>query len=279
MDGAGGQPIEYWRASDTLAPFVSGYHRYRVALPPGVRMQDALFPSWATIRIAVTGSREWSLRIGSHAFDPVPHAAFVGPTSHAGYVDTNGGTLVGVGLLPLGWATLFGGDASRFANRVVPLETVAPECRTIQDALAAGMPVDAAFEQWLVNRIGRRAPDARIARIFAMLDDPAVSRIETIAEELGMTQRVLADFTRLHFGFTPKLLLRRSRFLRALSAVLTRPAEGAAVLDAAGYWDRSHFLRDSHLFLGCSIRDFVKRRGPLNQIALTVRSDVIGAPV
>ncbi len=279
MDKAGGQPIDYWRVSDTLAPFVTGYHRYAVPLPPGVTLRDVFFPSWATIRIALPGSQNWGLRLGSRSFDPVPTAAFVGPTSYAGYLEARGGALVGVGILPYGWAALFGGDVSRFANRVVPLHAIDVDAGSIEAAIGAGTRPDLAFEEWLSARLGRRTPDPRIAQVFAMLDDPVVTRIETIAEALGLTQRVLADFTRVHFGFTPKLLLRRSRFLRALSAVLTRSGDANEVVCAAGYWDRSHFLRDSHLFLGCSVRDFVKRRGPLNQVAMNVRAEVIGAPV
>jgi AraC-like DNA-binding protein len=187
--------------------------------------------------------------------------------------------LVGAGILPHGWAAIFGGDVSRIANRVVPLSSLDPDAASLEAAIGAGERPDLALEAWLGARIGRYVPDPRIARIFAMLDDPAVSRIETVAEALAMPQRVLAEFTRMHFGFTPKLLLRRGRFLRALSAVLTHPEQGPSALSAAGYWDRSHFLRDSHAFLGCSVRDFVKRRGPLNQVAMNVRAEVIGSPV
>lgn len=279
MDEAGGQPIDYWRVSDTLAPFVTGYHRYSVPLPPGMTLRDVFFPSWATIRIAMPGSQSWSLRLGSRTFDPVPAAAFIGPTSYAGYLEARGGALVGVGILPHGWAALFGGDVSRFANRVLPLSAIDADAGSIQAAIGDGVRPDIAFEVWLTARLGRRTPDPRIPALFQLLNDPAVARIENIAESLGVTSRALADFTRVHFGFTPKLLLRRSRFLRALSSVLTQPGKGASALDAAGYWDRSHFLRDCHLFLGCSVREFVKRRGPLNQVAMDVRADVIGAPV
>lgn len=280
MEAGAGAPIEYWRAADALAPFVTGYHRYDVPLPVGVSLKDVFFPSWASVRIALPGSRRWSLHVGSRRFDPVPPAAFIGPTSSAAYLETTGGVLVGFGVHPMGWAALFGGDISRFANRIVPLSTLDPTTDALVGALFEGEPPAAAFDAWLLARLSHARPvDPRIAQLYALIDDPAVDRIETICDALGLTQRALATFTRLHFGFTPKLLLRRSRFLRALSGVLTRPEQGASVLETAGYWDRSHFLRDSHLFLGCSIRDFSKRRGPLNQLALQARAEVLGAPV
>ena len=280
MEAGAGSPIEYWRASSSLSPFVTGYHRYNVALPAGTVLRDAFFPSWASVRITMPGNGRWSLRLGSRLFDPVPEAAFIGPTSYAGYLETGGGTLTGVGLLPMGWAALFGGDVSRHANRVMPLSAIDPGADALVRALHDGEPPQQAFDTWLSARLPRaREIDPRVEQLQAAIADPAIDRIETIADMLALTQRSLATFTRLHFGFTPKLLLRRGRFLRALSGVLTHPGDGAEVIEAAGYWDRSHFLRDSHLFLGCSIRDFAKRRGPLNQIALHTRAAVLGAPV
>ncbi|KQT33567.1 hypothetical protein ASG29_05910 [Sphingomonas sp. Leaf412] len=280
MEAGTRSPIEYWRASDTLSQFVTGYHRYNVALPPGMVLRDVFFPSWATVRIAIPESRRWSVRMASRQFDPVPENAFFGPSSYAGYLESHGGTLVGVGILPMGWAALFGGDISRHANRVVPLVAIDPGAAALVRALHEGEEPDAAFDAWLRERLSHGRPvDPRIAQLFALLHDPAIYRIETIAEMLHMTQRTLAAFTRGHFGFTPKLLLRRARFMRALSGVLSQPEDGAALIEAAGYWDRSHFLRDSHLFLGCSVRDFLKRRGPLNQVAMNARAEALGAPV
>jgi AraC-like DNA-binding protein len=217
--------------------------------------------------------------MGGRTVDPVPSVAFVGPTSHAGYIAAGSGALVGVGVLPVGWAQLFGGDVSRYANRVVPLAQLDPGAGLLASALHSTDP-KSAFDEWLEVRASRRPPpDPRIARLYALLHDPAITRIEAIAEELETPARVLAALARFNFGFTPKLLLRRSRFMRALSAVLSNPGESSHLLTEAGYWDRSHFLRDSHLFLGCSVREFLKRRGPLNQVAMRVREQVIGAPV
>lgn len=273
-------PVEYWNACSTLRGYVTGYHRYSVAMPPGMVVRDAFFPSWATIRIALPGSAPWSVRVGSRTFDPVPTTAFCGPSSYAGYLTTTGGTLVGVALLPLGWATLFGGDISRYANRVVPLAELDEDADNLAEALASTDNPAPVFDAWLKARLGLcPAPDERVPQLFALLEDPAPIRIEEMAEALNMSPRALASLTRYNFGFTPKLLLRRARFLRALSGVLIAGTDSARLIEEAGYWDRSHFLRDSHLFLGCSIRDFNKRRGPLNQMAMRVRTQVLGAAV
>lgn len=274
------QPIEYWTASAALDGLVTGYHRYSVSVPPGVTFRDAFFPNWGTIRIAMDGGAPWSLTMANRTFDPVPTLAFTGPSSHAGYVAAGNGVLVGAGILPCGWAQLFGGDVSRYANRVVPLTQIDAGAGQLQAALNDGADPKALFDEWLEARLRRRPPpDPRIAALYDLLQDPAVTRIEAIAETLNTPPRVLAALARFNFGFTPKLLLRRSRFMRALSAVLANPGDSSHLLTEAGYWDRSHFLRDSHLFLGCSVRDFLKRRGPLNPVAMRVREEVIGAAV
>jgi AraC-like DNA-binding protein len=273
-------PIQYWRPSAALAPYVTGYHSYHAALPPGLVLQDVFLPSWASIRVSLHESPPWSLRMGPRTFDPMPKAAFIGPTSCAGHLTTRGGTMVGVGLKPLGWAQLFGGDVSKHANRVIPLSQLDLGAEQLRETLDAADTPEQGFTHWLEARLHRRPPaDPRIDQLFTILEAGTETRIDVIAEMLGTNPRALATMTRQSFGFTPKLLLRRTRFTRALSALLAAPDQGQAVLEAAGYYDRSHLLRDSHLFLGCSVRDFMRNRGPLNQIALRVREKVLGRPV
>lgn len=280
MNTDGGTGVAYHKAGARLERYVTGYHQFTAPVLADGRLNDVFFPSVATIRVALRGSPPWSLKIGSRSYDPMPVITLTGPTSYAGYMSCAGGTLVGAGLLPYGWAQLFGGDVSRFANRVVPLGDVDPGAEMLRAALDGGDHVQQVFDAWLEARMERRPPaDPRIDRLSIMLQDPSTTRIETVAEALDMTPRALAALTRFNFGFTPKLLLRRTRFLRALSTVLTSPQAGPSVLEEAGYWDRSHFLRDSHLFLGCSVREFSRRRGPLNQLAIKARTDALGTPV
>ncbi len=277
---AGDVGVRYLPAGQRLARYVTGYHRFAAPVSAVRDIHDAFFPSVATIRVTLPPSPSWSLKLGSRCFDPVPPVALTGPTSYAGYVACGGGVLVGVGLRPFGWAQFFGGDVSRYANRVIALDDIDPGAQMLCDALERDDAFDAVFDQWLEARLQRRPPaDPRIEVLCEMLRDPATTRIETVAEVLDMSPRGLAAMTRFNFGFTPKLLLRRTRFLRAVTIVLTDPEGGPAALEAAGYWDRSHFLRDSHLFLGCSVRDFARRRGPHNQVAIAARVQAFGTPV
>ena len=58
-------------------------------------------------------------------------------------------------------------------------------------------------------------------------------------------------------GYGPKLLIRRTRFLRVLATMLladTNPDHSAV---PPGYHDVPHFLRDARDFLGMTAREFL----------------------
>ncbi len=280
MANADNSPVTFWRASERFEGLVTGFHRFRLGLPSAVPFRDVFFPSFATIRFAIEDARPWSMRLGARRFD-MPFASFAGPTDVAGWVEAQGGAVVGLGLRAQGWARLFGGDLSAYANRVVPLSTLDIGADALLDKLDGCEHPPAVFERWLDCLLAaRRTVDPRLTRLEALIADAATARIETLAEELDLTARQLGTLSRRNFGFTPKVLLRRRRFLRALSVTLdAAPEESGGLLAEAGYWDRSHFLRDAHLFLGCSIREFRQRRGPLHALVMQTRAEVLGAPV
>ncbi|MGN6818692.1 MAG: hypothetical protein ACTHJR_08475, partial [Sphingomonas sp.] len=113
--------VDFWLPAPALRGYISGYHRYELTRAHcDDRFNDVFFPAWPNIRFTID-AEPWSVTLGRRTVDPVPEAAFFGPSSHAGYVSAGSGTLIGIGLTPAGWARLHGGDLSRFADRVVPL--------------------------------------------------------------------------------------------------------------------------------------------------------------
>lgn len=272
--------MHYWACDPRLARYVTGYHRYRVTVPPGQVLEDVFFPSWAVMRFAVEDPAPWSLRRGPRVYDPVPGAMLEGPSSYAGYVRSVRGAVIGVGILPEGWARLFDVPASSVANRVVPLASLLPDAPDLHRALDGAEAPNAVLDAWLLDKLAAAPePDPMVGPLYALVADPEVTRVEDMLDRLVLPHRGLMALSKQHLGFTPKLLLRRARFLRALSAGLARGGEWDGVVAEAGYFDRSHFLRDSNLFLGCSLREFQARQGPLNAMALKVRTQVLGTPV
>lgn len=273
--------IEYQRPDPRLNPYISGYHRYTLRLGAGERIQDVLFPGWANVRFSV-GAGPWRVRLGRRTFEPVPDAALFGPSSHAGYVDAGSGTLVGAGITPVGWARLFGVDASAFADRVVPLEAViGADAQRVAAELNSGGAPAATFDAFFLARLQQMPAEPHdVAALFAALGEPGVDSVTALAERLDASLRTVSRVSRSAFGFTPKLLLRRARFMRALMAALTLGrGRWSEALGPAGYYDQSHFLKDCRLFLGCSLGAFAAYPKPLAELSMRLRDQALGAPV
>ncbi len=273
--------MTFWRPDPRLAPFVSGYHRYAIGGAPGKRVQDVFYPAWTNLRFTYDAEGPWSVRIRRRSFDPVPESALFGPTSHAGYVETSRGWMIGAGVTPAGWARLFGGDASAVADRIVPLGVVVDDAETLRRAVVAAESPNGAFDAWFLDRLAARPPaDPAVDAIFQQINDPAIVEIATLAARIGLVPRALLRITQHNFGFAPKLLLRRARFLRALIAASASDRGGwAGAARGAGYWDGSHFLRDCHLFLDRKLSDFIAMEKPLNRLSTAARNAVLGAPM
>ena len=238
------------------------------------------FPAWVNMRFAIDAD-PWTVRIGPRLFNPEEPALF-GPTSRSGYVDTGSGALIGIGFTPMGWARLFARDASRFADRVSPLaEAIGHEANELSAALREQCHPPEIFDAWLCDRLTRSEPEPElVAQVLEQIGDPGVTTVATLAANVGMAERLLERFIRRNFGFTPKLLLRRGRFLRALMKIqgLERGTWSSAV-SAAGYYDQSHFLRDCRLFLGMPLSKFTSLPKPIAAASLRLRAQALGAPI
>ena len=114
-----------------------------------------------------------------------------------------------------------------------------------------------------------------------MLDlfvDDRVDGLPALTASLGMPAHTLRRLSTRHFGFPPKLLLLRARFLRSF----VRMVLAGDVLDysliASSYHDVSHFLRDAGSFLGTTPKRFMAQPTTFLQGALHARAAALGAP-
>lgn len=273
--------IDFWQPAPELRAYVSGYHRYELGnRGSGMRYNDVFFPAWANIRFSLDAD-PWSVRIGRRTFDPVPERALFGPSSQAGYVAAGGGAMIGFGITPLGWWRLHGGDVSKLADRVVPLKAVFPWLDGLAQEIGASADPAALFDRHLKSRLDScERGNPAIEILFQRLLDPVVQRVDDLGAGLGLNGRQIARLTRSCFGFTPKLLLRRARFLRAFSVVRnSERGHWKDAIPAAGYWDGSHFLRDCHQFLGMPLNEFMAMPRPINRISMQRRDAILGAPM
>ena len=279
-----GMAIRYDRPAAALADFITGYHVYRSSAAPGGEGQvDWFLPATANVRIAIDAG-PIAVSIGRRTYDPLPAASLFGPTSQALKATTHGGVMIGFGISALGWGRLMRRPADDFRNRIVPLEDVLG--RGFTNRLVAALQAatdDAAvapiLDALLIERLGPPQRDAALVRqLMEILASDGPADMASAAARLDIPTHALRRLSVRHFGFPPKMLLMRARFLRSLVRLMsTGEAANYALIDDS-YFDASHFLRDSGTFLGMTPRRFMALTKPFLEASLRARDAVLGSP-
>lgn len=267
-----------------LARFFTTFYRVEIAVPEGERVADALQPEWGNLRFFAGDlpvSRSASGDVVCDA-DFAPTGPSTGPLQF-----TLGNTRIwGIGLLPLGWATFIGQPADRMANRVFDgrAEPAFAQFGPLADDLTeSGDREDEEFER-LVRFFRHEAPrhgkeDPRIGTIHAMLLEHDLPSVAAMAERAGLNQRTLERLTTRAFGFPPKILLRRQRFMRSLANFMLDPSgKWSASIDTR-YCDQSHFVRDFREFLGMTPSEYAAMDHPVMASFLRERQRAYGSAV
>lgn len=276
-----GMAIRYDAPDPAIADAISGYHVY--AVESGETREDWFLPGTANVRVSLD-AEPVQLSIRRRTYRPLPEVALFGPTSQAMRAVTRGGTMIGFGITALGWSRLFARPASDYRDRIVPLaEATSPafaaELHAVLAATDREHGVKPALDAFLLHHLGPPHPDAAdIRRLMALVVDDAVHGLDDLTRQIALPEHTLRRMTARHFGFPPKILLRRARFLRSFTAM----AKSGDPLDystiAPTYFDASHFLRDARAFLGTTPRRFMAGPTTFLQASLRARDAVLGAP-
>lgn len=285
----GGTPLNavstrFFRPSLALAPLVSTIYLTEVSLPGGDSISDMLHPEWANLRITTDGAIE-----SAPAGSPVaatPRLMATGPTCRATQFRTAGMRTWGIGLLPLGWAQFARVPADIYAERVVAAGDDPAFAHLVAlDQTLAAIGTDpareaAAIDAHFAAMLGSPTPDAaRILAVHSALVDSAVDSVAALSERAGIAPRTLERVTLRAFGFAPKLLLRRQRFLRSLAQFMLDPSlTWLATLDWQ-YHDQAHFVRDFHRFMGMSPSAYAALPKPVLGAAVRARAEAMGQAV
>lgn len=275
--------VNFASGCEELLPYLGGYHGFGTRIMPGVFHEEMVLPSWTNIQVQSEGG-DWPVRFGLGDWQIAPPAAVFGPTSSAFRCQVIDGHIIGVYLMPRGWARLTGKDASKFSDRVQPLDTIfgADAALIHKGVLDAEGDFDAqvmAFERVLLKRLHASKPEpAEIATIEAMLLDPDIRTVEQAMTGVGMEDWRFARFVRRHFGYTPKMLMRRARFIRSILAIRDNPGQSWASLLDEAYVDQSHFIRDCRDFLDQTPGQFAARYQPVANASYNERTRILGDP-
>lgn len=241
---------------------------------------DYLQPEWANIRF-FCGS--------------TPEAA-IGETRLAGvrFVGTGPSTLPcrftlgpvrmwGVGFLPLGWARFFPAEASACANLLCDgaAHPAFAHFAGLEEALCD--PEASLDEQYAALVAGMAAAmrpcrdEQRIARIHAALVSGEHLSVHDLADACAMSVRTLERICTRYFGFAPKLLLRRQRFMRSLATfMLQRERRWTEAMDAH-YHDQAQFTREFRAFMTMSPSEYAARDHPILTSFMEARARAWGS--
>lgn len=273
----------FFPPSRPLAPYLSAIYLTDVALNGAPRVEDYLHPEWANMRF-IEGDAPL-VAVGSNPVAPAPRFIVAGPTSRAGYFAAGDMRVWGIGILPAGWAKLVPIPADALADTYcdgqahpafAAFAPLAEALARTRDVAAAAALIDAHF----CALLAAAPPDdpAVVAAHHALIDDEAAS-VADLSARLRLSERSVERLSRRAFGFAPKLLLRRQRFLRSLARFMLDPSMAWIDTMDHHYYDQAQFTRDFRRFMGMSPRAYAARAKPILGAAAFARAAAAGAAV
>lgn len=263
--------------------FTTFYHMTLEVEHDGV-VEDWLQPEWANIRF-FSGKRPTS-HIGTTQVSGARFNA-TGPSSRPCRFELGSSKMWGIGFLPLGWARFVGEDASKLANIVCDgaahpvfsrfdfLSDVLcdPEA-TIEEQLGA-------IEQGMAQVMRPNRDEAKLVRIHEALVSGEHIVVSDLADACAMSIRTLERMCHRYFGFTPKLLMRRQRFMRSLSTFMLHASRGGSArwteaMDGE-YHDQAQFTREFSEFMTMTPSAYAAQEHPILASFMEARARVWGS--
>lgn len=277
--------VRFHRPPEPLQRYFTTFYLTEIDVAGGGRVTDHLHPEWANIRV-YQGDFPDSQLPGQPPFKGV-QANATGPTSIALEFTTGTTRIWGIGLLPLGWARFVRQPANLHADRIYDVASerfLAPFRTLARDVFGPGHDEQAELAH--ITRFFERAlerdpqpDDPRIAACHATLIDPDVGTVHEMAEAAHLPAHTLERLCRKHFGFPPRLLLRRQRFMRSLVQYMLDPSlKWIGAIDSH-YHDQAQFVRDFHRFMGMSPSEYAHCPKPILQEVMRARQEFVGAAV
>lgn len=257
------------------------FYRLELDVEDGKTVWDHLQPEWANIRF-FAGSCPITQIPGGPAVSGTNFTA-TGPSSLPNRFELGTSHMWGIGFLPLGWARFFDVDAASVANVVVDgnkhpcFAKFAPLCEVLCDA---GRSREEQLEaiNATMRELGRPNRDEeKILRVHRALVDPEVTNVADFADRSGKTVRSLERVCLRYFGFAPKLLLRRQRFMRSLTSfMLHRGSKWTEAMDEH-YHDQAQFTREFQQFMVMKPTDYAALDHPILSSFMEQRARIWGS--
>lgn len=265
--------------AEPLRQYISAYFLSDFKTEPP--LVDYSVPEWGSVRIPIRGGFTITVAAGEDLQVTAPYVQ--GPTSKSFKFSMADCRLLGIGFLPEAFARFWTTDLSSIANTVTPAEQImGPSAGAFADAVKGLTDTTAIFamaDQYfldLLNTSRATHVSQQVAQLHELLNDPEIRLIEDIADAMGLSLSTITNLCKRRFGFPPKQLLRRQRFLRTLEALHARPySEWPDFVDPQ-YSDQSHMIRDFKYFMGLSPSQYLALPRVIQQASAAQRTQAVG---
>lgn len=273
--------MRFFALPDDLVHCFSTIYRVTVQPLPGQMVSDCLLPEWGNLRMVVKNPPTFTVSSGGEV---TSHFAATGPRSHPVNFEVGPCTLWGIGLLPVGWARYVQAQAKDCADRVFdgmkpsPFFGFAPLC---EELCASKASEEEDFERIVEFTRALASPprdEGRIMAIHSAMADPYLIEVPELADRVSMTVRTLERMCARYFGFPPRLMLRRQRLIRSLTAFLASGAQNWSKTMDAHYHDQAHFVREFRSFIGMNPTQYAEMDHPILDAFVAERKRIWGLP-
>lgn len=276
MSQSGQVMVRFFPPPADMCRYFTTFYLVETEAPADVRLTDFLHPEWANLRFysGDTPDAETAdgMRLSGTTF------AATGPSSKAVRFTMGASRMWGIGILPLGWAKYVGASAAGLANAAVDGFT--------DPAFAGFVPLGssvfgpepdcegelARIIEHFAGQTGRKIDnEERIVAIHDALVDPDVRTVTELVEYSRASQRTVERICHRAFGFSPKLLLRRQRFMRSLSQFMLDPSLRWIGAIDSHYHDQAQFVRDFRQFMGMTPSRYAAMDKPVLSAVMRAR--------
>lgn len=257
------------------------FYQLFLEVEDGGTLVDYLQPEWGNIRF-FAGSTPISGHVGGPL---ISHARFTatGPSSLPVRFEIGSCKMWGIGFLPLGWARFIDADASELANLVCVgsehpvFRKFDPLAEVLCDKSVNDDEQYDAIVEFMRAHARPHRDEGKIIRVHRALVAEDLSTVAEFADASGMSLRTLERVCRRFFGFTPKLLMRRQRFIRSLSSyMLHRGSKWTEAMDGH-YHDQAQFTREFHEFMTMNPSEYAALEHPILESFMKARAQALGS--
>jgi AraC-like DNA-binding protein len=276
--------INHIEPSRALKPFISAIEVYNADLNVGYVARNRLTHDAATLTILLSG--QWHIAAERQNCAPKSSMVIAGPNALPAYLGATG-TLkaISISITALGWVRLTDMRLCDIADRFVDLSDVMPHYLDLLTDLTAissldkiALNLEAFFSHYIETRVIPYA-SAYVQRIEKMLAAEPDCKVSDLAAALGISSRQLERIMPDAFGFAPKTVLRRARYLHTVRQLMAAPTYQQINHASALYFDQAHMIREFRKFTGQTPRGFLELIQAAQKIGqLLINVDEVRSP-